>query len=44
MPAILWTAQVWQDMDPQTIRNCCRKVGILPLTWCTDIAAAGASG
>lgn len=33
-------AQVRQDMEPQTIRNCWRKVGILPLLWSQDISNA----
>ena len=35
--AIIWSAQVWQDISEQTIRNCWRKVQILPPTWSADI-------
>lgn len=36
--AILWTASVWHDMAPQTIRNCWHHTRILPVTWNADIA------
>ena len=35
--AITWSAQVWQDISEQTIRNCWRKVQIHPPTWSADI-------
>ena len=35
--AITWSAQVWQDICEQTIRNCWRKVQILPPTLSADI-------
>ena len=35
--AITWSAQVWQDISEQTIRNCWHKVQILPPTWSADI-------
>jgi hypothetical protein len=35
---ILWSYKVWTDMDPQIIRNCCRKSRILPPDWSADFA------
>lgn len=38
--AILWTCEAWQGMDPQTVRNCWRKVNILPQPWNSELANA----
>ncbi|KAL3698729.1 hypothetical protein R1sor_012805 [Riccia sorocarpa] len=38
--AMLWACQTWRDLSPDTIKNCWRKVSILPVSWNADIRAA----
>ncbi|KAL3679256.1 hypothetical protein R1sor_022212 [Riccia sorocarpa] len=38
--AMLWACQTWRDLSPDTIKNCWRKVNILPVSWNADIRAA----
>jgi hypothetical protein len=38
--AIMWSCEAWEEMDPQTIRNCWRKVNILPQLWNQELVNA----
>jgi hypothetical protein len=36
--AIMWSYEVWSELDAQIVRNCWRMVRILPATWNVDFA------
>jgi hypothetical protein len=36
--AIMWSYEVWSELDAQMVRNCWRMVCILPTTWNVDFA------
>jgi hypothetical protein len=36
--AIMWSYEVWSELDAQIVRNCSRMACILPTTWNVDFA------
>jgi hypothetical protein len=36
--AIMWSYEVWSELDAQIVKNCWRMVHILPATWNVDFA------
>jgi hypothetical protein len=36
--AIMWSYEVWSELDAQIVRNCWRMARILPVTWNVDFA------
>ena len=36
--AIMWSYEVWSELDAQIVRNCWRMARILPITWAVDFA------
>jgi hypothetical protein len=36
--AIMWSYEVWSDLNAQIVKNCWRMVRILPTTWNVDFA------
>jgi hypothetical protein len=36
--AIMWSYEVWSELDAQIVRNCSRIARILPTTWNVDFA------
>jgi len=36
--AIMWSYEVWSELDAQIVRNCWRMARILPITWALDFA------
>jgi len=36
--AIMWSYEVWSELDAQIVRNCWRMACILPVTWNVDFA------
>jgi hypothetical protein len=35
---IMWSYEVWIELDAQIVRNCWRMTRILPVTWSVDFA------
>ena len=38
MQAIMWSYEVWSELDAQIVKNCWRMERILPTTWDVDFA------
>lgn len=38
--ALVWTSRAWEEVTEQTLRNCWRKAGILPVAVAADIRSA----
>jgi hypothetical protein len=36
--AIMWSYEIWSELDAQIFKNCWRMVRILPATWNVDFA------
>ena len=36
--AIIWSYEVWSELDAQIVKNCWRMASILPATWIVDFA------
>jgi hypothetical protein len=36
--AIMWSYEVWSELDAQIVRNCWRMAHTLPTTWNVDFA------
>ena len=36
--SIMWSYEVWSELDAQIVRNCWRVACILPATWNVDFA------
>jgi hypothetical protein len=35
-PTIMWSYEVWSELDAQIVRNCWRMACIVPTTWNVD--------
>jgi hypothetical protein len=40
--AIIWSYEVWSELDAQMVKNCWRMMRILPATWNVDFALVDA--
>ena len=36
--AIMWSYEVWSELDPHIVKNCWRITRLLPATWNVDFA------
>ena len=36
--AIMWSYEVWSELDAQIVKNCWRMARILPTTWSVDFS------
>ena len=42
--AIIWSYEVWSELDVEIVRNCWRMARILPSTWNVDFRLGGRKG